>query len=727
MRRFPIYLGFFARRAACWLLCLMSVLSVAVPARATDYVWTGATSTDWNTPDNWLPRGVPGAADGAIVGAQRAVNANQTVTVARLTLAPASQLQGSGNITVTGSASLTDVKLSGTGALKIASGAVMNLESVGTNNGLISGLLGFLVNTVLNLLIDKPIVNAGTINWNRGNLKIGANWQNNAGAVLDIRTDSVLAQNSLLGVTFINSGTLLKSSGGTTTLAPVLQNSGTIEFLAGTLEAQGGFTQTAGFTQFKGGHLKTTTALLRGGKIGGIGTLTGNLQNDGGIVAPGFSPGTITINGNYTQSASGVLDMEIGGLSAGTQYDQMVVNGTAYLGGTLNIVQYNGFAPSAGTSFQLIKYYSSSGTFAVTNNVFSSAGVYFTTTKTPSYLVAQTYGDTGKPSVAVSAPLGNVARSSFPSVSGTASDSGSGLDKVTLMLYRFAAGSTGAGYWNGTSWDATYNAAKHERFATGTSSWSLSLPALTQGQYNVRATASDKAKNSASTSTVNFWVDSTAPTSASFLAPLSGATVSDLNTVTISASDGSTGSGISSVMLQIKNGSGNYWTGSGWASKATNLATSFNGTNWTRSNTSSTPMPTGSLLTTGTYQLIATATDRAGLTKIVTINVTVGVKTTAKSSFTRATSGAELSFVEASGTQAQLYFTAPLRTSTPESFSVTSDGEPLFVVRVDTAGVMVTLHFSRALTAGESVVITWQNVSDESGHLLCGQTLVVAR
>lgn len=696
------------------------------PAHATDYVWTGAASTDWNRADNWLPRGVPGAGDGATVGAQRAVNASQAITIARLTLAPASQLQGGGIITVTDAALLTDVKLSGSGALKVASGAVMNLNSVGTNNGLISGLLGILTNTVLNLLMDKPIINAGTINWNSGNLKIGANWQNNAGSVLDIRTNNVLAQNTLLGVTFTNNGTLLKSSGGTTTLTPALQNSGTIQFLAGTLDAQGGFTQSAGLTQFNGGTLKAQTMLVRGGKVGGSGTLIGNLQNDGGAVAPGFSPGTITINGNYTQSASGVLDMEIGGLAAGTQYDQMVVNGSATLGGTLNIVQYNGFTPGAGTSFQLIKYYSCSGAFAATNNVFATSGVYFATTKTPSYLVAQTYADTTIPGAAVSAPLANAAKSSFASATGTASDAGSGLNKVTVRLYRYAAGSTAAGYWNGTAWDGAYDT-KHERPATGTASWSLTLPTLAQGQYSVRATATDKAKNNGVTSDVNFWVDSTVPASVSFVAPVSNSTVGDLNTVTIAASDGSIGSGIAGATLQIKNSSRNYWTGSTWSSKATNLTASLNGANWTRSNSSATPMPSGSLLPFGTYQLIATATDRAGLAKTVTISVTVAAGTMTASRLAFAASGVELSLAEARANQAHLYFTAPLRATTAQSFSVTVDGAPVFVTSVSTNGTSLTLHLSRALLSGERLTLIWRGLLDEAGHLHSGQTGLVAQ
>ena len=48
----------------------------------------------------------------------------------------------------------------------------------------------------------------------------------------------------------------------------------------------------------------------------------GAIRNNGGTVAPGFSPGKITIEGNYTQGENGVSNIEIGGTEAGTGYDQ---------------------------------------------------------------------------------------------------------------------------------------------------------------------------------------------------------------------------------------------------------------------------------------------------------------------------------------------------------------------------------------------------------------------
>ena len=137
-------------------------------------------------------------------------------------------------------------------------------------------------------------------------------------------------------------------------------------------------------------------------------------------------------------------------------------------------------------------------------------------------------------------------------------------------------------------------------------------------------------------------------------------------------------------------------------------------------------MPSGSLLPSGTYQLIATATDRAGLAKTVTISVTVAVKTLATSRLAFATSGVELSFAEASANQAHLYFTAPLRAASLQSFSLTADGAPLFVTSVGTNDTILTLHLSRALLRGERLTLAWRDLCGEDGLLFSGQTGLVA-
>jgi autotransporter-associated beta strand protein len=78
----------------------------------------------------------------------------------------------------------------------------------------------------------------------------------------------------------------------------------------------------------------TTLTLGNRQTIRGGGTLIGNINNAAGIIAPGMSPGTLTLLGNYTQGGTGIMNIEVASLSS---FDQLLVSGNATLGGTLNI------------------------------------------------------------------------------------------------------------------------------------------------------------------------------------------------------------------------------------------------------------------------------------------------------------------------------------------------------------------------------------------------------
>jgi T5SS/PEP-CTERM-associated repeat protein len=117
---------------------------------------------------------------------------------------------------------------------------------------------------------------------------------------------------------------------------------------------------TGGFGPF--GSLQVST----GGVLAGAGNVTGTvIQAAGGKILPGFSPGVITIDGDYTQNAGATYTAEIGGTAPGTGYDQINVSGTATLGGTLNVRFVKGFIPSVGQTFDIVSAKSLSGSFAI--------------------------------------------------------------------------------------------------------------------------------------------------------------------------------------------------------------------------------------------------------------------------------------------------------------------------------------------------------------------------
>ncbi len=91
---------------------------------------------------------------------------------------------------------------------------------------------------------------------------------------------------------------------------------------AGGLVVNNTFNAAGGFSVFQGAFL------------GGSGIINGNVFNNGRM-NPGNSPGTLTVNGDFTQSASGRLQIEVVNPAI---YDILVVSGRASLAGTLEIL-----------------------------------------------------------------------------------------------------------------------------------------------------------------------------------------------------------------------------------------------------------------------------------------------------------------------------------------------------------------------------------------------------
>jgi hypothetical protein len=95
--------------------------------------------------------------------------------------------------------------------------------------------------------------------------------------------------------------------------------------------------------------LVTPTSAVRG-------TLTFRADNviNSGLIAPGFSPGIIKIDGDYTQENDGVLEIEVGGLTPGTEHDQLQVTGNASLGGRLEVPIIDGFVPEVNDEITIL-------------------------------------------------------------------------------------------------------------------------------------------------------------------------------------------------------------------------------------------------------------------------------------------------------------------------------------------------------------------------------------
>src|SRR5262249_29962417 len=101
-----------------------------------------------------------------------------------------------------------------------------------------------------------------------------------------------------------------------------------------------------------------------GATLAGIGTVHAAVTN-AGQVNPGISgPGVLSITGSFTQTAAGTLNLDLGGLTPGTQFDQLNVTGAATLDGTLNVNLTNGYVPAAGDQLTVMIFASGTGKFA---------------------------------------------------------------------------------------------------------------------------------------------------------------------------------------------------------------------------------------------------------------------------------------------------------------------------------------------------------------------------
>jgi hypothetical protein len=164
--------------------------------------------------------------------------------------------------------------------------------------------------------VGGSVVNDGTFRWNTAAPFQGGNsgsFTNNN--LVDIAADAAFVYGFGGQNSFVNAGLLIKSAGsGEASLANIaLTNPGTMDVRSGSIRLPANFNNT--------GTLTGTGAFTVGG------TLT-----NAGHVAPGASPGTLTINGNFAQSAAGTFDVE---LTSSTVHDLLLVNGSAALNGTL--------------------------------------------------------------------------------------------------------------------------------------------------------------------------------------------------------------------------------------------------------------------------------------------------------------------------------------------------------------------------------------------------------
>ncbi len=93
----------------------------------------------------------------------------------------------------------------------------------------------------------------------------------------------------------------------------------------------------------------------------------------------GASPAAVRFDGDLRLSSTNLLTMDLGGTNLGTGYDHLTVDGVSFLGGSLNVVSYDGFSASLGQSFDLFDFSSSNRAFSSISLPTLSSGLVWNT------------------------------------------------------------------------------------------------------------------------------------------------------------------------------------------------------------------------------------------------------------------------------------------------------------------------------------------------------------
>jgi len=395
----------------------ITVTNTSVCPTGTTIQWTGLAApadNQWTTPANWNPARVPVAADIVCIDTPFA-GATITLASSQVTI---KQLVTASSLLLNGSSATTTLTINGTTASNIASNLILNNAAINVTPGLaINGSLTSSGNSAIGgtasgLIVDGGVtINGGTltvtgnglVNFGPAVLGGGANLQLNPGAAFDNRSTLSIQASSIsaggAGTSLTNRLGATITVSGASTISASVTNLGTVvvQGVGAVLNLTGGYTQTSGRTLLlTPASISTNSPLaINGGVLGGTGTINGGVtvNSGGGLGAPGFSPGTISVVGPYTQTATGVYNAKIGGLTAGTQYDQITgpASGTASLGGIVNVSLIGGFVPVAGNSFMILTCNGNAscriGTFATTNFPPLPNGLAWTITYNPTSVV----------------------------------------------------------------------------------------------------------------------------------------------------------------------------------------------------------------------------------------------------------------------------------------------------------------------------------------------------
>jgi hypothetical protein len=285
-------------------------------------------------------------------------------------------ITNSGSISLNSTANFTDLILNGN--VTLTGGGQLNLANA-------ARVLGNGILTNVNNTIHGNTLAGGSLGANQIGIvnQVGGVIDADGGGILDVDPDAVngllnqgtmrasnggaLVLNGNGGGGFNNTGTIETVAGGTLQFNGAVTSSGLVDVDGGALTVAGSYSQTAGTFRLAGGSVNSASILnFLGGLVDARGTITGSINN-GATFRPALGGSGLNVNGNVTLLNTSNLSFQLGGITQGSQYSFLNVNGTVGLAGNLVLSFANGFQNSvtgANTFTILSSTAALSGTFA---------------------------------------------------------------------------------------------------------------------------------------------------------------------------------------------------------------------------------------------------------------------------------------------------------------------------------------------------------------------------
>lgn len=187
--------------------------------------------------------------------------------------------------------------------------------------------------------------------------------------------------NSTINIGFnVPAQTRFRFNGGTMDGTGIITVQGVFEWCTGTLEIQLQTINGGSVVLSCGGSIAINQPFCNNGIIEGVGNINfGNSFVQKGIIGPGNSPGSLTLN--KLDNSNGTIRLEIQDNSgAGTGHDELNISGENTLGGTLEILLLNDFVPAENDSYTLINCTQGcNGTFSTVNlpSALNGWGIFY--------------------------------------------------------------------------------------------------------------------------------------------------------------------------------------------------------------------------------------------------------------------------------------------------------------------------------------------------------------